>query len=291
MKKIYCNKTLLINTILSCIIVIDLFILLFIHLIFNKLDNITQVIIALAIVLVTNSLFLVFSLKRVLRKYGNYILIDDDSIEYRSKKESFKLSLSSINEITYKKNPKGEFKELTIHQYNDNYYYIVLSKNGIKKLSKLISIPIISKERTFKENVKYNIHSFKDFLIKEKYRIVFTIIGLFFSITSIVLLLNFKKNIFLITTLCIINFIYCVLQLYYLYFKKKDFDRFARIFLSIISTIGLMLIFFVIISIILALLKVEFNVMYILICSALILPSFVVVIGIIALLLLCLSYA
>lgn len=129
-----------------------------------------------------------------------------------------------------------------------------------------------------------------DFINKEKLKIIFALIGLLLSILFIVFYNNYPSNIFLIIIFSIISIFFGSFQMYFLYFKERTIGIGARLLLSLLSTFLFIVIVFTIIVISRAIAGISFNINA-LIYAIYLLPSFIIVLMIIMLLLICLSYA
>ena len=129
-----------------------------------------------------------------------------------------------------------------------------------------------------------------DFINKEKLKIIFALIGLLLSILFIVFYNNYPSNIFLIIIFSIISIFFGSFQMYFLYFKEKTIGIGARLLLSLLSTFLFIVIVFTIIVISRAIAGISFNINA-LIYAIYLLPSFIIVLMIIMLFLICLSYA
>ena len=129
-----------------------------------------------------------------------------------------------------------------------------------------------------------------DFINKEKLKIIFALLGLLLSILFIVFYNNYPSNIFLIIIFSIISIFFGSFQMYFLYFKERTIGIGARLLLSLLSTFLFIVIVFTIIVISRAIAGISFNINA-LIYAIYLLPSFIIVLMIIMLLLICLSYA
>ena len=129
-----------------------------------------------------------------------------------------------------------------------------------------------------------------DFINKEKLKIIFALIGLLLSILFIVFYNNYPSNIFLIIIFSIISIFFGSFQMYFLYFKERTIGIGARLLLSLLSTFLFIVIVFTIIVISRAIAGISFNINA-LIYAIYLLPSFIIVLMIIMLFLICLSYA
>ena len=129
-----------------------------------------------------------------------------------------------------------------------------------------------------------------DFINKEKLKIIFALLGLLLSILFIVFYNNYPSNIFLIIIFSIISIFFGSFQMYFLYFKERTIGIGARLLLSLLSTFLFVVIVFTIIVISRAIAGISFNINA-LIYAIYLLPSFIIVLMIIMLFLICLSYA
>ena len=157
-------------------------------------------------------------------------------------------------------------------------------------MSNIINKPI--EDATVKFSKKF-INWWKDLMViisDNKYKILFTILGLIISIASFFLYINFKDQIWLCIILILTNLTYGILLLYFLYFNKKILSEFNKWLFVILSTFFFILFIFLIITVISAYNQQGFSIDY-LVYAIMLLPSFVIVLALIAIVIICLGYA
>jgi len=285
MKKIYCNKILIPIIVCSIFIIIDTIMISLIV----SLDD-TKLLTSLLIILgIVNIVFIPLISYLFIRKYSSYILINENYLEYINKKDDFKISLDNIYKLSYRRNPKGDFKELSIILLDQRIIKLVLTKKVIKRIAHLTNKELMFDDYTKIERFKLWILDLFKKMKEHLKEILFTITGLMLTILFFIIFLNNKENNILTMSLCIISFIYSSIQFYFVYFVDKNYGLIMRIFLSIFASILIGIIFFIILCIGGALIK-DLVVINVLIYSVLLLPSFIVVVVILMLILAGLSY-
>ena len=110
MKKIYCNKILIPCIVCSIFFIIDI-IMISLIVSLDDMKLLTSLLIILGIV---NIIFIPLISYMFIRKYSSYILINNNYLEYINKKDDFKISLNNIYKLSYRRNHRGDFKELSI---------------------------------------------------------------------------------------------------------------------------------------------------------------------------------
>ena len=274
-----------------------LYMLLFfiIYFIFNfKLTNKDFGIIAL----ITLPLCLVFVfpyLTYLLIKKKSYcLIINQNNIVYDKKNIKDIILIKDIKELIYKYDELNGLYNLSIILNDNNNYQINMSKSKIKKLAKYINKTLIYDSLTRSQYIKNNILSrrqeIKKFIKNNKKKNFVSLIDLIITIFSFVLYYILKKNFYISLILSLFSISYCILQLYFLYFVDKEYGKFGRIFLSILSTLMINILFLLVILLLFVFLKIEFDIVNVLIYSIFLLPSFIEVFAIIILLMTCLGY-
>lgn len=136
--------------------------------------------------------------------------------------------------------------------------------------------------------MKKELKRVSDFIVKEKKKIIFSLIGLVITICAIFLYIKFDLY-WLKWVLSLSCMIYTVLELYYIHFLNKDYKVSDNMLFSTVTMIGVVLLMYVIICVFSALLKIDIS-MKTLTIAVLISPSFVIVLLIILLLISSLQY-
>lgn len=234
-----------------------------------------------------------FILSFLFNEFFKYELtINNFILTYKSHKRNFSFYLNEIEKISYTIQPRKTV--LLLFLYNKEIKVIYgLKKNDILKIQEYINIDIEIKNEIIPLKVR-----FKNFIIDLKRaikdhqkEIIFVLIGLIISTISFFIFL--KKLIpsnfnFILFIICIL---YGTIEAYFIYFKKKMSTTFERIFLLIMALIiYTVIIFAAVLLFFCVFLKLKFSIdyLYYVIFS---IPSFVIVIGIVALALLMLAYS
>ena len=229
--------------------------------------------------------------KEYLKKYAKYIEIDKQKIVYDN---NLTIPIFLIKKIVYKKE-RNEAKTLWFYMANDNIDKIILSKRVVKLLQKEINIKIEYDLKIpkvpFKQKIKELYTSLNKKIKEYKRIIIFAIIGLGLTIISFILHARFNKNVILDIILALITFTYGIIQFYYAYFSKTDFDKFEKIFFSIGSAILFIVIVSLLILIGMCVMLDLSATIYILLWSCFLIPSFIIVVGIVILLMVGISYS
>lgn len=129
----------------------------------------------------------------------------------------------------------------------------------------------------------------KEFFIKEKKKIFFSLIGLAITIGTIILYVEFDFD-WLKWILCLSCMTYTTMQLYFIHFKGKTDRIVDDLLFSAIVMMAVVLLMYVILCIFSAILKIAIS-MKTLTIAVLISPSFIIVLLIILLFLSGLQYA
>lgn len=220
------------------------------------------------------------------------LTINNFILTYKSHKRNFSFYLNEIERIKYTIQP--EKRVLLLFLYNKEIKVIYgLKKKDILKIQEYINIDIEIKNEIIPLKVR-----FKDFIVDLKKdikdhqkEIIFVLIGLIISTISFIIFLKklIPSNLnFILFIICIL---YGTIEAYFIYFKKKMSTTFERIFLLIMALIiYTVIIFAAVLLFFCAFLKLKFSIdyLYYVIFS---IPSFVIVIGIVALALLMLAYS
>ena len=220
------------------------------------------------------------------------LTINNFILTYKSHKRNFSFYLNEIERIKYTIQP--EKRVLLLFLYNNEIKVIYgLKKKAILKIQEYINIDIEIKNEIIPLKVR-----FKDFIVDLKKdikdhqkEIIFVLIGLIISTISFIIFLKklIPSNLnFILFIICIL---YGTIEAYFIYFKKKMSTTFERIFLLIMALIiYTVIIFAAVLLFFCAFLKLKFSIdyLYYVIFS---IPSFVIVIGIVALALLMLAYS
>ena len=245
------------------------------------------------LLLIANVIIIIVFTKKLLKWLDAIVYVNNQYIRFKTNKNEFQIPVSNIQKLVYKKN-KNDFYELSIILFDNTSHALNISRKDASKLSSIINIEMNYEKKKeaipFKEKIKKQKDSFLQLIKENKQKIIFTIIGLFISVISIVLYVNFKSFVYLTILLCLINLTYGIIQLYYIYFKEKFFSKIERITLTIFFALIFVLISFIIMIIAVALLKQVFTV-DLLVYSIMLLPSFIVVIAIVLLAMLLLGGA
>ena len=234
-----------------------------------------------------------FILSLLFNDFFKYELtINNFILTYKSHKRNFSFYLNEIERTKYTIQP--EKRVLLLFLYNKEIKVIYgLKKKDILKIQEYINIDIEIKNEIIPLKVR-----FKDFIIDLKKaikdhqkEIIFVLIGLIISTISFIIFLKklIPSNLnFILFIICIL---YGTIEAYFIYFKDKMFTTFERIFLLIMALIiYTVIIFAAVLLFFCAFLKLKFSIdyLYYVIFS---IPSFVIVIGIVALALLMLAYS
>lgn len=245
------------------------------------------------LLLIANVIIIIVFTKKLLKWLDAIVYVNNQYIRFKTNKNEFQIPVSNIQKLVYKKN-KNDYYELSIILFDNTSHALNISRKDASKLSSIINIEMNYEKKKeaipFKEKIKKQKDSFLQLIKENKQKIIFTIIGLFISIFSIVLYVNFKSFVYLTILLCLINLTYGIIQLYYIYFKEKFFSKTERITLTVFFALIFVLISFIIMIIAVALLKQAFTV-DLLVYSIMLLPSFIVVIAIVLLAMLLLGGA
>lgn len=234
-----------------------------------------------------------FILSFLFNEFFKYELtINNFILTYKSHKRNFSFYLNEIEKISYTIQPRKTV--LLLFLYNKEIKVIYgLKKNDILKIQEYINIDIEIRNEIIPLKVK-----FKNFIIDLKRaikdhqkEIIFVLIGLIISTISFFIFLKklIPSNLnFILFIICIL---YGTIEAYFIYFKKKMSTTFERIFLLIMALIiYTVIIFAAVLLFFCVFLKLKFSIdyLYYVIFS---IPSFVIVIGIVALALLMLAYS
>lgn len=295
MKKIILNKKGLILLYSFITLEIVFFACLFILACFSFKFNIFSCLTSLVV-----SIFIVlYALKIINKNYKkskNILFYNDEIIKYEScLKEKFLVYINNINEIYYKK--EDGLNYLHIKTFSGIYFIVNFPKSYIKKLSKILNREIkyngLSRKEKRKRRRKELIESFKLFIKEEKFNILFTLTGLALSISFLILYFKNKDNTFLSIFMLSTSFVFSVFEMYYIWVRQKIElnSNILCFFVSVRNIVFLMIVFFIAVLLFsMLLLKLPFSVDF-LVIAILLLPSFMIVIGIILLFLMALSYA
>lgn len=239
-------------------------------------------------------LIIFFILSFLFNDFFKYELtINNFILTYKSHKRNFSFYLNEIERIKYTIQP--EKRVLLLFLYNKEIKVIYgLKKKDILKIQEYINIDIEIKNEIIPLKVR-----FKDFIIDLKKgikdhqkEIIFVLIGLIISTISFIIFLKklIPSNLnFILFIVCLL--LYGTIEAYFIYFKDKMFTTFERIFLLITALIiYTVIIFAAVLLFFCVFLKLKFSIdyLYYVIFS---IPSFVIVIGIVALALLLLAYS
>ncbi len=234
-----------------------------------------------------------FILSFLFNEFFKYELtINNFILTYKSHKRNFSFYLNEIEKISYTIQPRG--KILLLFLYNKEIKVIYgLKKNDILKIQEYINIDIEIRNEIIPLKVR-----FKNFIIDLKRAIkdhqketIFVLIGLIISTISFFIFLKklIPSNLnFILFIICIL---YGTIEAYFIYFKKKMSTTFEKIFLLIMALIiYTVVIFAAVLLFFCVFLKLKFSIdyLYYVIFS---IPSFVIVIGIVALALLVIAYS
>lgn len=291
--KIICYKKLIITLTIIYFILIDLIILLPIG-ILCRLTGINLVVYC-SLSIIGNIIFGLIIAKFFIKKCKKIIYLKDNEFEYISKNERFVINKNNIEYFSYKRKPGDTDKMLKIHLYTEEVKVISLPKNVIKQIAKKLDKNLIfddvKNSIRFKNYIKGLKKDFINFIKDKKYQIIASSIGLLITIFGLILYFNNKNNVVLTVVMCIISFIYCMLQLFFLYLNDKNYGIIGKIFLSIIAIIVMFAVFLVALILCSQSLFNQPNFWDNLIISFLILPSFIIVVGIIILIVAGIGYA
>lgn len=245
-------------------------------------------IVYLCLLLIINiSLFIVFY-KMLTKKLRADIYVTSDHIKFYFNREDYNVSTTLIEKLRYVDDCNGN--SLLLIKYDGTTDRLNISKKDAFLMSKIINKPI--EDATVKISKKF-INWWKDLMViisDNKYKILFTILGLIISIASFFLYINFKDQIWLCIILILTNLTYGILQLYFLYFNEKIYSEFNKWLFVILSTFFFILFIFLIITVISAYNQQGFSIDY-LVYAIMLLPSFVIVLALIAIVIICLGYA
>lgn len=234
-----------------------------------------------------------FILSFLFNEFFKYELtINNFILTYKSHKRNFSFYLNEIEKISYTIQPRKTV--LLLFLYNKEIKVIYgLKKNDILKIQEYINIDIEIRNEIIPLKVR-----FKNFIIDLKRaiknhqkEIIFVLIGLIISTISFFIFLKklIPSNLnFILFIICIL---YGTIEAYFIYFKKKMSTTFEKIFLLIMALIiYTVIIFAAVLLFFCVFLKLKFSIdyLYYVIFS---IPSFVIVIGIVALALLMLAYS
>ena len=225
-----------------------------------------------------------------LKKHGKYIEVKDNSLVYN---DELYIPFLLIKKIEYKKE-KDQPKTLYFYMVNNNVEKFTFTKKVVKEIEQLIDIPIEYNLKVKKIPFKTKWHNFinkiKTFLKEYKIIIIFTILGLIITVVSFIIHANNKNNVLINVILGIICFAFGSVQFYYAYFVEKDYDKFTRKVMAVFASIVFIIIVALLILIGMAIVKVEVTA-FVLLWALYLLPSFLIVVGIVILIIVGLSYA
>ena len=176
------------------------------------------------LLLIANVIIIIVFTKKLLKWLDAIVYVNNQYIRFKTNKNEFQIPVSNIQKLVYKKN-KNDFYELSIILFDNTSHALNISRKDASKLSSIINIEMNYEKKKeaipFKEKIKKQKDSFLQLIKENKQKIIFTIIGLFISVISIVLYVNFKSFVYLTILLCLINLTYGIIQLYYIYFKEN----------------------------------------------------------------------
>lgn len=268
--------------------VVALFIsLLFSSLYFSSVDQnepyfyLFYFIVIFAIVLI----FIFFSLLSIAKSKRRYQLVGNTLI-YKTKNVEYKLSLIYIEKIYFRNSCLYSYIKFDYIELNEiKSYDIVLDILERMKLQKKINTQMIRIGKNLKEKLIGFIKSFINIMIKYRKEIIFGIIGLILSAASFILYFNFQDNVILIIIIIAIDVIFGLIQSNICYIAKLKENRIINLFYSCLFVFLFIIITFLVL-IILSVVGIypPFTMNYLL-SSVFLVPSFVIVLAIIALLL------
>lgn len=292
MKKICTNKS-DIYAIYGCIFFIISIVGLLITLSILAEDNDygKNALISLSIFIIVSIILTILCSELHLKKYGKYIEINDKCLVYN---EEINIPIFLIKKIEYKKE-KDQPRTLYFYMVNDNIEKFTFTKKVVKEIENSVNIPIeynLKLPKTpLKQKWKNFINKIKK-LVKENYIIIiFTTIGLAITITSFIIHVKHQQNTIINIILVLISLTFGTTQFYYAYFIEKEYDKFTRIIMSLfVSILFIIIVSLLILLFVCLVLKLEATI-FVLLWATFLLPSFLIVVGIIMLILVGLSYA
>lgn len=276
MKKVLCNKIFVLIVVNSILLLIYAFLIPITYVIFGRrLGNLNVTYIFIPIYALLYVILHIVLFKKISKKMGIYMFMSNNTITYNNK---IYIPRIMITKIIYRPINIDE-KTLEFHLCDGTVEQMYMSKYALKQVIKAFDLNVIHDKESRK---KYKINKreqnkleITSFLRKNKYPIIFCIIGLILTIASFILHNKINNNL-LKTIICIMCIACGWSQLYLFYVRKIEDDVFTRIVISTIAAVVIL----VIMSILLMLLLNDINEVINLDCilfTIYLFPSFIII--------------